>query len=289
MPFVKRKYFNNTVCIAVGICGILLFSSACATQPVRDTEPAVAPAAPQPDTEVSRPRQPEGPTPQQETPAPTQEPQIAAAADEQPASPSGALDRIPQPNPKTKPKQTGSHKPRDRKAFMEALKEKIKQRVQEKMRQKEGAQLDMPQTATSDEKLPLNPQDRNVPQTEEEQLAMERAERKLQTDITGLVIDQTISPFGSHFYDKFYITFDPPEISQAYNIYITEQASPSFGFILRVRVDDYVIWAKNLKPRFSVIEESVIEARQRATAFLVNYEAMLRQLGGNDMKGDGII
>ncbi len=177
--------------------------------------------------------------------------------------------------------------------FMKALKEEIAKRFQERMQHKqkvsEKPELDMveQQSDQNNTEMIKPPEHQEAPRTEEERDAMKKAENWLRYQITGMVIDQTVSPFGSHFYDNFYIKWEAPQISQTYNVYIHERTDASFTFLLTVKVDEYLVWAKRLRPRFQEIEEAVDEALQRVTLFLENYEAIQADLAGIDLKGNG--
>ncbi len=215
---------------------------------------------------------------------------------------STTLDQIQQEKPtpqkpqKAPPELAEQSKEERSQKFMNALKKEIEKRLQERL-EKQKVQKEKVQDVEDNQELVRQeqseeqelPEQSSAPQTHEEKEAMKKAEKKLFTEITGLVIDKTISPFGSHFYDKFYMNWDPPDISQDYTIYIHEKSSPSFGFILTIKVDSYNVWGKYLKPRIPEIDKSVEEALGKVKQFIMNYEQMLKQLGGNDMQGDGIM
>lgn len=178
--------------------------------------------------------------------------------------------------------------------FMEALKKEIEKRFQERLREKkmeieDTSDESIDQKAGTDDVTTIKPPEhQEAPQTEEDREAMKQAELFLQNEITGLVINQTVSPFGSHFYKEFYIDWEAPQVSEQYNIYIIERTLASFGFNVYVKVDDYLVWAKRLTPRFQEIDKAVDEAQQQVKLFLENYEEIQKQLAGNDMAGNGL-
>ncbi len=189
---------------------------------------------------------------------------------------------------------TKENKKVDRKKMMEELKnilaKQIKERIEmEKRIRAEESSESVDQEANQEDLETLKPNMKSKPpKTKEERKAIKKAEKRLYQDLTGLVIDNTISPFGSQFYNKFYLRWDPPTIKKDYNIYIEEKTNPSFGFIIIIKVDEYIVWQKRLKPRLSEIESAVINSIKNIKAFLESYEENLKQLSQYDLRGNGL-
>lgn len=173
---------------------------------------------------------------------------------------------------------------------MEELKQAILERFNQ-LKEEKMAELgeDVNQEAQQDDTSRLETTlETEAPKTEAERQFLVQQENQLYSEITGLIIDDTLTPFGSRFYHNFYITWQPPKVGIDYNVYLEEQFSPNWGTRLTVRVDDYFIWQQRLQPRSAVIEEAVEKAQGAVYQFLANYEEYQKQLGGSDMAGTGL-
>ena len=113
------------------------------------------------------------------------------------------------------------------------------------------------------------------------------AEEELMQEITGLIIEETMTKIGYEFYEFFFLFWEPPEVElKDYNILITERASPRWGSWVQVAVNETVIWSRVLRPRSAEIEEAVKQAIEAAKEYLYNYEKY--QFQTQDMVGTGI-
>jgi hypothetical protein len=125
-----------------------------------------------------------------------------------------------------------------------------------------------------------------ITKIEEEQKAT-KAEQELMKEITGLIIEQTMTKIGYDFYEYFFLLWKPPEVKiKDYNILITERASSQWGSWVGVDVNSTEVWSGVLKPRAEEIEEAVKQAIEATKQYLNNYEQY--QLETEDMKGSGI-
>lgn len=70
------------------------------------------------------------------------------------------------------------------------------------------------------------------------------AEESLMGEITGLIIEQTMTRIGYDFYEYFFLLWEEPRIVGIgdYNIYINERASPLWGCWVWITVNDAVVW-----------------------------------------------
>lgn len=113
------------------------------------------------------------------------------------------------------------------------------------------------------------------------------AEEELMKEITGLIIEQTMTKIGYEFYENFFILWEAPEGIKDYNIFINERAG-FWGSWVRVDIDTNVAWQKVLRPRSEEIEEAAKEAVEATKEYLSRYEEIKRELEGPDMASSGI-
>jgi len=114
------------------------------------------------------------------------------------------------------------------------------------------------------------------------------AEEELMEEITGLIIEETMTKIGYEFYENFFILWEAPEGIKDYNIFINEKASPLWGSWVQIKVDTAMVWSKVLKPRSEEIEKAAKEAVEVTKEFLFRYEEYKKELEGPDMEGSGI-
>jgi len=113
------------------------------------------------------------------------------------------------------------------------------------------------------------------------------AEQQLMQEITGLIIEETMTKIGYEFYEYFFLLWETPQTElKHYNIVITERASPSWGSLVEVKIGETTVWSRMLRPRSEEIEESAKQAIEATKNYLQNYEKY--QLKTIDMMGTGI-
>ena len=114
------------------------------------------------------------------------------------------------------------------------------------------------------------------------------AEERLMDEITGLIIEQTMTKIGYDFYEYFFLLWEAPRTTgiQDYNIYINERTSPMWGVWIWINVNEAKVWSKILRPRSAEIEEAAKEAVEVTREYLINYEQY--QFETEDMVGTGI-
>ncbi len=111
-------------------------------------------------------------------------------------------------------------------------------------------------------------------------------------EIDYLIIDQTQTRIGHEFYRDFITFWEPPMGIKDYNIFISEKANARWGSWIQVEVGGLIsknaVYKKLLKPRSGNAEEEAkiaIRAVRKHFTHLQEYE---EELGGGDLKGDGI-
>ena len=114
------------------------------------------------------------------------------------------------------------------------------------------------------------------------------AEDEVMLEITGLIMEETMTKIGYDFYEYFFLFWEAPQgISvEDYNILISEKASPMWGSWVRVDVDETTVWSRVLRPRSEEIEDAVKEAIGTTQQYLHNYEQY--QFKSKDMVGSDI-
>lgn len=123
--------------------------------------------------------------------------------------------------------------------------------------------------------------------------SMEEIEIEVIEEITGLIVEDTMTRIGREFYEYFHVLWEEPEGLSDYNIYITERADARWGSLIQVEINvnmtNTPVWAKVLRPRSAEVEEAAEEAVQVTYDAILNYEQMRQALEGDDMLGDGIM
>ena len=114
-----------------------------------------------------------------------------------------------------------------------------------------------------------------------------RIEEELMEEISGLIIEETMTKIGYEFYEYFFLLWEAPEVGvKDYNIFINERASPLWGSWVRVNVDGTTVWNRVLRPRSEEIEDAVKQAIEATKQYFYNYEQY--QFQTEDMVGTGI-
>ena len=114
------------------------------------------------------------------------------------------------------------------------------------------------------------------------------AEEWLMDEITGLIIEQTMTKIGYEFYEYFFLFWEAPQVAgiQDYNISINERASALWGSWVWIEVNGTTIWNSILRPRSEEVEEAAHEAIAATKEYLVNYDQY--QFESADLVGTGI-
>lgn len=76
-------------------------------------------------------------------------------------------------------------------------------------------------------------------------------------EMSGLIIEETMTKVGYEFYEKFFSFWEAPEGIRGYNIYINERASPMWGSLVYVKVNNTLVWERMIRPRSEDVEKAV--------------------------------
>ncbi len=107
-------------------------------------------------------------------------------------------------------------------------------------------------------------------------------------EIEGLIVDQTQSKVGHDFYDLFYSNWQPPDNFGDYTIIIEEKPLPQLGTQVTIKINDNEVFQQILQPRYDVIEATAQYGVELAFNYIQNYQAIQKQLAGDDLQGSGI-
>jgi curli production assembly/transport component CsgE len=107
-------------------------------------------------------------------------------------------------------------------------------------------------------------------------------------EIDGLIIDETKTKNGREFYDYFFRDWEAPEGARNFTIFIEEKPFRLNTTIIEILINETLIYQSLLQPRSELLENLAMESIATTQMYLANYEELMKQLGGNDMKGTGL-
>lgn len=110
----------------------------------------------------------------------------------------------------------------------------------------------------------------------------------LDLELQGMVVDETQSKIGKDFFDLFFKYWQSPDEARNLTITITEKPLPRLGSQVTIMIDDNEIISQFLQPKYEVIEEIAEYCVEYTYSYIQNYELIMKELQGNDMKGTGI-
>ncbi len=115
------------------------------------------------------------------------------------------------------------------------------------------------------------------------------ASRTDDNEIDRLIVDETISKAGHDFLELFFARWTWPDLSNGSFMMVVEER-PFRGISTQVviSVNDLVVFESFLQARYEYLEYLAETAIEQTTSYLNNYELIVRQLEGIDMKGTGI-
>ena len=113
-------------------------------------------------------------------------------------------------------------------------------------------------------------------------------EEEIGLEIDGLIVKDTRTKHGGDFYDHFYRNWEAPPNARNFTITIKELPYRLNMTMVIVRINDNEIFRSALQPRREIIISLADYALSRAEEFLINYEDIMKQLGGEDQTGTGI-
>ena len=107
-------------------------------------------------------------------------------------------------------------------------------------------------------------------------------------EIDGLLVDETKTKNGRDFYDFFYSQWEAPPGANNYSIFITEKPYRLTTTMIEVSINETLVYQSFLQPRIDIIEMLAEEAVGRTVLYMQNYEALVKQMEGDDRSGSGI-
>jgi curli production assembly/transport component CsgE len=113
-------------------------------------------------------------------------------------------------------------------------------------------------------------------------------EDEIGLEIDGLIVKDTRTKHGGDFYDHFYRNWEAPPNARNFTITIKELPYRLNMTMILVKINDNEIFRSALQPRREIIISLADYALSRAEEFLINYEDIMKQLGGEDQTGTGI-
>lgn len=110
--------------------------------------------------------------------------------------------------------------------------------------------------------------------------SLQSARRKVISglEISGLVVDQSITKPGRDFYDLFYSQWEAPTEVQDYTITIGEKPFRATSTLLTVRVNEADLLEFPLQPNYDLVQDAVQEAIAYVQDYLVQQQTLTRQL-----------
>ena len=112
--------------------------------------------------------------------------------------------------------------------------------------------------------------------------------KNLQTGLSGLLIDNTLTKMGRDFYSFFYDNWDAPDIGETYSVAIEEKPAPGRGSLIQIKVNREKVFENRISPRREVLQAYAEYAVKQVYNYLNNYKEIQKQLGEGDMQGTGI-
>lgn len=116
----------------------------------------------------------------------------------------------------------------------------------------------------------------------------QKVSKDADVEIDGLLFDETKTKSGRDFYDFFYRDWQAPPKAKNYSIYISEKPYRLTTTQIEVKINETLVFQSFLQPRGDIVEMLAQQAVARTTLYLQNYEAILKQLEGDERSGSGI-
>lgn len=117
---------------------------------------------------------------------------------------------------------------------------------------------------------------------------VEQSEEDISLEIDGIIVDQTRTKAGQDFYDQFFRNWEAPEEARDYSITIKEIPYRLRTTQIVISINDNEVFRSMLQPRNDYIKSLAEYGIMRCEQFLINYDEIMQQLGGEDQLGTGI-
>jgi curli production assembly/transport component CsgE len=133
----------------------------------------------------------------------------------------------------------------------------------------------------------VNPNPDTLEFTREQKDYQEEKEKEIGLEITGLVMDETISKLGRDFYELFFTNWSPGT-NLDYILKIIEKPAPGTRTLVSVEINDNLVFQQFLQPKYDYIETLAEYAVNVSNEYLQNYNQLQKQLNNEDLQGEGI-
>jgi len=124
-----------------------------------------------------------------------------------------------------------------------------------------------------------------------EEITAEKAKkvsRDADIEIDGLLFDETKTKSGRDFYDYFFRDWEAPPKARNFSIFITERPYRLTTTQIEIKINETLVFQSFLQPRGEIVEMLAQQAVAQTQMYLQNYEAIIKQLEGDDRSGSGI-
>jgi len=106
-------------------------------------------------------------------------------------------------------------------------------------------------------------------------------------EVDGLILNQTKTRTGHEFYRQFATLWEAPADANEINIVIIENATPQWGSIIQIKVNEAVVFLSLAKPGDAAIKELAGKAVERARQYLTVYVRDLEKYKDDDLATSG--
>lgn len=109
-----------------------------------------------------------------------------------------------------------------------------------------------------------------------------------ESEIDGLLIDETRTKAGHDFYELLFSVWETPANAGSYLIRIAEKPYRVTVTMLEVWVNEELVINTVLQPRREIIEELAAGVNKSLQEYLINYSQIMQQMESEDQTGSGI-
>jgi curli production assembly/transport component CsgE len=106
-------------------------------------------------------------------------------------------------------------------------------------------------------------------------------------EIDGLILNQTKTRTGHEFYRQFSALWEPPSDASEFNIIIIENATPQWGSIIQIKVNEAVVFQNISKPNDAAIKDLAGKAVERVREYITVYVRDLEKFKDDDLATNG--
>ena len=106
-------------------------------------------------------------------------------------------------------------------------------------------------------------------------------------EIVGLILNLSKTRTGHEFYRQFSALWEPPSDAREFNIIIIENATPQWGSIIQLKVNEAVVFLNIVKPNDAAIKELAGKAVERVREYISFYVRDLEKYKDDDLATDG--